>query len=63
LEWACSAGAWIIEDDYDSEYRYESLPIAVSSAEWPSYQRWQNDVAAVRQMPNPDGEPRQILDH
>jgi GntR family transcriptional regulator/MocR family aminotransferase len=28
LEWACSAGAWIIEDDYDSEYRYESLPIA-----------------------------------
>ena len=23
-----SSGAWIIEDDYDSEYRYESLPIA-----------------------------------
>jgi GntR family transcriptional regulator/MocR family aminotransferase len=28
LEWAQSAGAWIIEDDYDSEYRYESLPIS-----------------------------------
>jgi GntR family transcriptional regulator / MocR family aminotransferase len=28
LEWAQNAGAWIIEDDYDSEYRYESLPIA-----------------------------------
>ena len=28
VEWAQSAGAWIIEDDYDSEYRYESLPIA-----------------------------------
>jgi GntR family transcriptional regulator/MocR family aminotransferase len=28
LEWAQSAGAWIIEDDYDSEYRYESMPIA-----------------------------------
>ena len=28
LNWAQSAGAWIIEDDYDSEYRYESLPIA-----------------------------------
>ena len=28
LEWARRAGAWIIEDDYDSEYRYESLPIA-----------------------------------
>jgi GntR family transcriptional regulator/MocR family aminotransferase len=28
LDWAQRAGAWIIEDDYDSEYRYESLPIA-----------------------------------
>ncbi len=28
LNWAQSVGAWIIEDDYDSEYRYESLPIA-----------------------------------
>jgi GntR family transcriptional regulator/MocR family aminotransferase len=28
LDWAQSSGSWIIEDDYDSEYRYESLPIA-----------------------------------
>jgi GntR family transcriptional regulator / MocR family aminotransferase len=28
LEWAQNSGAWIIEDDYDSEYRYESMPIA-----------------------------------
>jgi GntR family transcriptional regulator/MocR family aminotransferase len=28
LEWAQATGAWIIEDDYDSEYRYESMPIA-----------------------------------
>ena len=28
LEWAEGAGAWIIEDDYDSEYRYDSNPIA-----------------------------------
>ncbi len=28
LEWARSSGAWIFEDDYDSEYRYESMPIA-----------------------------------
>jgi GntR family transcriptional regulator / MocR family aminotransferase len=28
LEWAQSTGAWIIEDDYDSEYRYGSMPIA-----------------------------------
>jgi GntR family transcriptional regulator/MocR family aminotransferase len=28
LNWAQDAGAWIVEDDYDSEYRYESLPIA-----------------------------------
>ncbi len=28
LEWAQKSGAWIVEDDYDSEYRYESLPVA-----------------------------------
>jgi GntR family transcriptional regulator/MocR family aminotransferase len=28
LEWAQAGGSWVIEDDYDSEYRYESLPIA-----------------------------------
>jgi GntR family transcriptional regulator/MocR family aminotransferase len=28
LNWAHNAGAWIVEDDYDSEFRYESLPIS-----------------------------------
>jgi GntR family transcriptional regulator/MocR family aminotransferase len=28
LEWARATGALIIEDDYDSEYRYEGRPIA-----------------------------------
>jgi GntR family transcriptional regulator/MocR family aminotransferase len=28
LEWAQHAGAWVVEDDYDSEYRYNSKPIA-----------------------------------
>src|SRR5262245_49152307 len=28
LDWAQSAGAWIVEDDYDSEYRYDRMPIA-----------------------------------
>jgi GntR family transcriptional regulator/MocR family aminotransferase len=28
LDWAQGSGSWIIEDDYDSEYRYGSLPIA-----------------------------------
>ncbi|HEX5425841.1 MAG TPA: PLP-dependent aminotransferase family protein [Candidatus Acidoferrales bacterium] len=28
LAWAQSCGAWIIEDDYDSEYRYESMPVS-----------------------------------
>ncbi len=28
LDWARSAGAWILEDDYDSEFRYDSQPIA-----------------------------------
>lgn len=27
LDWARRHGAWVIEDDYDSEYRYESFPI------------------------------------
>jgi GntR family transcriptional regulator/MocR family aminotransferase len=27
LDWARSSGSWIIEDDYDNEYRYESMPI------------------------------------
>jgi GntR family transcriptional regulator/MocR family aminotransferase len=27
LEWAQRSRAWIVEDDYDSEYRYGSLPI------------------------------------
>lgn len=28
LDWAQQADSWIIEDDYDSEYRYESMPVA-----------------------------------
>jgi len=28
LNWARRAGAWIVEDDYDSEYRFGSRPIA-----------------------------------
>jgi GntR family transcriptional regulator/MocR family aminotransferase len=27
LEWASRAGAWIVEDDYNGEYRYEGPPI------------------------------------
>jgi GntR family transcriptional regulator / MocR family aminotransferase len=28
LDWAQNTGSWIIEDDYDSEYRYDSMPIS-----------------------------------
>ena len=28
LSWAAKTGAWIIEDDYDSEYQYDGKPIA-----------------------------------
>jgi GntR family transcriptional regulator / MocR family aminotransferase len=28
LEWASKAGAWVLEDDYDSEYRYANRPLA-----------------------------------
>ncbi|HEX3662585.1 MAG TPA: PLP-dependent aminotransferase family protein [Acidobacteriaceae bacterium] len=27
LEWARQTSSWIVEDDYDSEYRFESMPI------------------------------------
>jgi len=27
LEWARRSSAWVVEDDYDSEYRFESMPI------------------------------------
>src|SRR5260221_2377373 len=28
LEWSNDVGAWIVEDDYDAEYRYGGLPIS-----------------------------------
>lgn len=28
LEWAEQAGAWIVEDDYDSEFNYDGAPLA-----------------------------------
>ncbi|HEX7049094.1 MAG TPA: PLP-dependent aminotransferase family protein [Longimicrobiales bacterium] len=28
LEWASREGAWILEDDYDSEFRYDGRPLA-----------------------------------
>ncbi|HEV2859607.1 MAG TPA: PLP-dependent aminotransferase family protein [Pyrinomonadaceae bacterium] len=28
LEWAAREGAWVLEDDYDSEYRYAGRPLA-----------------------------------
>jgi len=28
LDWAARSGAWVLEDDYDSEYRYAGRPLA-----------------------------------
>ena len=28
LDWAAEAGSWVIEDDYDSEFRYAGAPLA-----------------------------------
>jgi GntR family transcriptional regulator / MocR family aminotransferase len=28
LDWAARTGSWIVEDDYDSEFRYEGRPLA-----------------------------------
>jgi GntR family transcriptional regulator/MocR family aminotransferase len=36
IEWAERRGAWIIEDDYDSEYRYVSRPLAALQGMSPS---------------------------
>ena len=30
LDWARRAGAYVVEDDYDSEYRYEGRPVAAA---------------------------------
>lgn len=27
LEWACAEGAWVLEDDYDNEFRYAGPPL------------------------------------
>ena len=32
LEWARAKGAWVLEDDYDSEYRYRGRPLAALQA-------------------------------
>jgi GntR family transcriptional regulator/MocR family aminotransferase len=32
LRWAASANAWIVEDDYDAEYRYSGRPVAALQA-------------------------------
>jgi GntR family transcriptional regulator/MocR family aminotransferase len=32
LEWARRSGAWILEDDYDGEYRYSGAPLAPLAA-------------------------------
>ena len=34
LKWASRAGAFVIEDDYDSEYRFEGQPVPASLPPW-----------------------------
>jgi GntR family transcriptional regulator/MocR family aminotransferase len=37
IEWAERMGSWIVEDDYDSEFRYETMPIAsLQGLDWNS---------------------------
>jgi GntR family transcriptional regulator/MocR family aminotransferase len=42
LEWARRAGSWIVEDDYDSYFRYRGRPI-------PALQRFDDDTAQRHQ--------------
>jgi GntR family transcriptional regulator / MocR family aminotransferase len=32
IEWANRSGAWVVEDDYDSEFRYQGRPLAALQA-------------------------------
>lgn len=40
LQWARESNSWIVEDDYDSEYRFESMPI-------PSLQGLDNSASVI----------------
>ena len=40
LKWASDTGAFIIEDDYDSEYRFEGRPIAALQSLGPEFERY-----------------------
>jgi hypothetical protein len=48
--------AWAHWERVNKEWR-ESPP-----TEWPSYERWQRDVAAVTLLPNPDSIAQRVLD-
>jgi GntR family transcriptional regulator/MocR family aminotransferase len=48
LAWARRSAAWILEDDYDSEFRYEGRPL-------PSLQGMETNAATEA------GEPRRVL--
>ena len=48
--------AWAHWERVNREWR-ESPP-----TEWPSYERWQTDVAAVTVLPNPDSIAQRVLD-
>ena len=48
--------AWAYWERVNKEWR-ESPP-----TEWPSYERWQRDVAAVTLLPNPDSIAQRVLD-
>ena len=43
LDWARRAGAWVVEDDYDSYFRYRGRPV-------PALQRFDADTAATRRV-------------
>ena len=49
LDWAHRNGSWVVEDDYDSEYRYENLPIASLQGPcdlWVMSTAWQGSTSA-----------------
>ena len=55
LSWAERAGAYVLEDDYDSEYRYDRAPVGTLQRLAPD--RPQRDSASGSMRP-PRGAPR-----
>ncbi len=61
LDWARQAGAWILEDDYDSEYRFSGRPLEALQGLDHDGRVLYIGRAAWKQFPNAFGSPIDVL--